>query len=96
MQRLVACAVLQWLSMCTGIATCPTRDTHQNISVVNTNHGVNAYRVIDHLVKLAQEANCYKVILSCDDANVGFYERCSFKHKGACMVRSEFCFCEAC
>lgn len=34
--------------------------------------------MIEKLVDIAQEANCYKVILSCSKANVGFYEKCGF------------------
>jgi glucosamine-phosphate N-acetyltransferase len=34
--------------------------------------------LIDQLVDYAKSSNCYKVILSCSESNVGFYEKCDF------------------
>ena len=43
-------------------------------------------RIIDELVRIAREANCYKVILDCSEFNVGFYERCGLERKGVQMA----------
>lgn len=34
--------------------------------------------LIDQLVDYAKSSNCYKVILSCSESNVGFYKKCDF------------------
>ena len=44
-------------------------------------------RVIKHLVTLARQAGCYKVLLVCEDSVVPFYEKCEFERMGAYMVR---------
>lgn len=36
-------------------------------------------QLILHLIQKAKELNCYKIILSCFDERVSFYERCGFK-----------------
>ncbi|SCU78177.1 LAFA_0A05336g1_1 [Lachancea sp. 'fantastica'] len=41
--------------------------------------------LIQHLTKLAHEAGCYKVILDCDEKNVGFYEKCGYRRCGVEM-----------
>jgi len=39
-------------------------------------------KIIDHLIEHAKLNNCYKVILSCNKNNIGFYEKCGFyKHE---------------
>ena len=43
-------------------------------------------RIILALKKLAEEKNCYKVILDCSDSNVEFYEKCGFS-KTEIMMR---------
>ena len=43
--------------------------------------------VIDQLTHLAQSHGCYKVILCCDDKNVGFYEKCGYTKKEVEMVK---------
>ena len=35
--------------------------------------------IIDSLVKIAKEKECYKVILSCSNENVPFYIKCGFR-----------------
>jgi glucosamine-phosphate N-acetyltransferase len=35
--------------------------------------------LIEHLVKIAKNHNCYKIILTCADKNIGFYEKFGFK-----------------
>lgn len=42
-------------------------------------------QLIDYCVKVARDQKCYKVILDCDEKNVGFYEKCGFKTHGVCM-----------
>ena len=37
--------------------------------------------IIDHLVKVAKDNNCYKVILDCNKDNVDFYKKCGFNEK---------------
>lgn len=41
--------------------------------------------MIDHLTTLGTKLGCYKCILDCDDANVGFYEKCGYNRKGSQM-----------
>ena len=43
--------------------------------------------IIKHLIELAKEINCYKVILNCKDELVGFYDKCGLWRKGAQMVQ---------
>ena len=35
-------------------------------------------QLIEHLIESANKNGCYKVILSCSESNVGFYEKCGF------------------
>jgi glucosamine-phosphate N-acetyltransferase len=37
--------------------------------------------LIEHLIKIAKEHNCYKIILTCSDKNIGFYEKFGFKKR---------------
>lgn len=39
-------------------------------------------RLIRHLIDEAQKSGCYKVILDCENKNVGFYERCGLTRHG--------------
>lgn len=41
--------------------------------------------LIQHLTALAHEHGCYKVILDCDEKNVGFYEKCGYRRAGVEM-----------
>lgn len=41
--------------------------------------------LIQYLYKLAEKYGCYKVILDCDESNVGFYEKCGLKRAGVEM-----------
>ena len=41
--------------------------------------------LIQHLSEVAKDAGCYKVILDCDEKNVGFYEKCGYKKAGVEM-----------
>ena len=42
--------------------------------------------IIAKLVKVAQVAGCYKVVLDCAASNVGFYEKCGFMQKEVQMA----------
>ena len=56
--------------------------------VVDSNyrsHGIGKM-MIDHLTNKGELMDCYKVILDCDEKNVGFYEKCGFKRKGVEMA----------
>lgn len=44
-------------------------------------------QLIDHLVNLAKEKGCYKVILNCSDKNIKFYEKCGFVIKEFGMAK---------
>ncbi|KAI8810220.1 acyl-CoA N-acyltransferase [Cladochytrium replicatum] len=39
--------------------------------------------VIETLKAIAKQCKAYKIILDCVDHNVGFYDKCGFKRKGA-------------
>lgn len=47
----------------------------------------SACRLIEELIRLAQELGCYKVILDCAESNIGFYERCGLTRKEVQMVK---------
>ena len=38
-------------------------------------------QIIEHLKKVANLSNCYKIILSCSKKNKFFYEKCGFKNE---------------
>lgn len=37
--------------------------------------------IVKHLVKMAKEKGCYKIILNCGENNIKFYEKCGFTQK---------------
>ncbi|GMM57704.1 glucosamine 6-phosphate N-acetyltransferase [Maudiozyma humilis] len=41
--------------------------------------------LINHLSALGASLGCYKVILDCDEKNVGFYEKCGYSRAGVEM-----------
>jgi glucosamine-phosphate N-acetyltransferase len=43
--------------------------------------------LINHLVQIACDSKCYKVILDCGEHNIGFYSKCGFKLKGVQMAK---------
>ena len=43
--------------------------------------------LIKHLVQIAEQMSCYKVILDCSEHNVGFYSKCGFDPKGIQMAK---------
>ena len=42
--------------------------------------------LINHLIQVAKDAGCYKIILDCDEGNVLFYEKCGMSRKGVQMA----------
>ena len=44
-------------------------------------------KMIDHLSEESKKMGCYKTILDCSDENIGFYEKCGYKRKGAQMAK---------
>lgn len=44
-------------------------------------------KVINHLVAVAKEAGCYKIILDCSQHNEAFYQACGFETKGCFMAK---------
>jgi len=44
-------------------------------------------KMIEHLSDESKKIGCYKTILDCSDENVGFYEKCGYKRKGAQMAK---------
>jgi glucosamine-phosphate N-acetyltransferase len=42
--------------------------------------------IMNHLVNIATQHECYKVTLDCDDEYIYFYEHCGFAKKGNHMV----------
>jgi glucosamine-phosphate N-acetyltransferase len=38
--------------------------------------------IVNHLVEIAKDNSCYKVILNCSDHNVDFYNKCGFRWSG--------------
>lgn len=44
-------------------------------------------QIVNYLTNLAKENNCYKVILNCNDDNIGFYQKCGYQKKETQMVK---------
>lgn len=44
-------------------------------------------QIVEHLIELADEKKCYKVILNCNKNNIKFYEKCGFIKKEYEMVK---------
>lgn len=42
--------------------------------------------LVQALTQCAKECGCYKVILDCNEKNVGFYEKCGYARKGVQMA----------
>lgn len=42
--------------------------------------------IISALQNISRSAKCYKIILDCEEKNVGFYKKCGFELKGCEMV----------
>lgn len=44
-------------------------------------------KIVLFLIERAKELGCYKVILDCNEINVGFYEKCGFVKNGIQMKK---------
>lgn len=44
------------------------------------------YKIVQHLINMAFEQGCYKVILNCDEKLIGFYNKLGFKKKSSGMA----------
>ena len=44
-------------------------------------------KIIESLIQISQECNCYKLILNCSEENVGFYEKNTFLKREIEMVK---------
>ena len=44
--------------------------------------------LIDYLVRIANDYDCYKISLNCNDANIRFYSNCGFVRNSNQMTRS--------
>lgn len=42
-------------------------------------------KIIQKLIEISKELQCYKIILDCDDKVIGFYEKLGFKKKAVMM-----------
>ena len=60
----------------------------EDIVVDKTHRGLKlGLRIINVLTELGWANACYKVILDCEEHNVGFYKKCGYTYKGAQMAR---------
>jgi len=41
--------------------------------------------IIQRLIEISKDQQCYKIILDCDDKVIGFYEKLGFKKRGVMM-----------
>jgi glucosamine-phosphate N-acetyltransferase len=49
------------------------------VVVLNEYRGLNLGKIIiEDLLRISKEENCYKVILDCSEKNIQFYEKCGF------------------
>lgn len=44
-----------------------------------------ASQLINHCIKIAEQKNCYKIILDCKEELIPFYNKNNFKQQGVCM-----------
>lgn len=52
----------------------------EDIAVNKEFHGKGyGKEIVSHLIKIAKNLECYKCILSCNEHNIGFYEKLGFK-----------------
>ena len=52
----------------------------ENVAVLPNCRGLGVGKlIIENLIEMAEWNSCYKVILSCSQKNVPFYEKCGFK-----------------
>lgn len=60
----------------------------ENVVIDGSHRGNGIGRLlISSLVKVAEERECYKVILNCEKENTSFYEKCGFSQSGELEMR---------
>ncbi|EGV63366.1 Glucosamine-phosphate N-acetyltransferase-like protein [Yamadazyma tenuis] len=65
------------------IHECASLGHIEDISVAKSEQGKKlGYSMIVGLTKVAQQQECYKVVLDCSPHNVGFYEKCGYGNGG--------------
>lgn len=42
--------------------------------------------MIEKLKEIGKELGVYKILLTCSENNVGFYEKCGLERKSVCMA----------
>jgi glucosamine-phosphate N-acetyltransferase len=58
----------------------------EDVVVRKNQRGKNVGKeLIQFLVELGKQRNCYKIILNCDESVKKFYEKCGFSHKNVEM-----------
>lgn len=58
----------------------------EDIAVAKDQQGLKLGKhLIQCLTAIGKAVGCYKVILDCDEKNVGFYEKCNYKRAGVEM-----------
>ena len=57
--------------------------------VIHNNHRKLGYgkKIINELINICIQSNCYKIILNCNENNINFYENCGFTQKEIEMVK---------
>ena len=59
----------------------------EDIIIDSTYRGESYGKIlIDYMIEKAKKKNCYKIKLSCDQKNIGFYKKCGFN-----QVNVEMC-----
>lgn len=59
----------------------------EDVVVDKENRGSGAgKKIIGKLIEMGERKKCYKVVLNCNDNNVGFYEKCGLVRKGVEMT----------
>lgn len=43
--------------------------------------------LIEHATNIAENCGCYKIILDCEEKNIGFYDKCGFANKNIQMSK---------
>ena len=60
----------------------------EDIVICNTNRGMGIGKgLISFLINIANDEDCYKVILNCKKEYVGFYEKCGLVNHDIEMVK---------
>lgn len=70
------------------IRGCTKKGHIEDIVVLKSRRGLGIGKeIVSRLIQLADDMNCYKTALVCEDRNVGFYEKCGLVPKEREMVK---------